>query len=399
MEGFQLVHRARKTGPGLTDVTRFGPECTQEVHRFHASFPEYAPTPLVRLDKLARRLGVADIWVKDESRRFDLNAFKVLGGSYAVGRAMAERLGVELDELPYQKLTSKEVKDRLGELTLITATDGNHGRGVAWTANRLGQRSVVYMPKGTAQERLDNIRALGSDASITELCYDDAVRLARKEAEEKGYLLVQDTSWEGYEKIPGWIMEGYTTMSREVVDQLQGEKPTHIFLQAGVGSLAGALAGFFAALYGEQDRPIITVVEPNSADCIFRTAKADDGTLHFSGEMHTIMAGVACGGPSPPAREGLRDHRDNFISMPDRCAANGMRVLGNPLPGDERIISGESGASGFGAVYALLTDPALEEQRKLLGLDENARILCFSTEGDTDREHYRRIVWEGAYSL
>lgn len=399
MEGFQLLHRDRKTGPGLTDVTGYGPECTQDVLRFHASFPGYTPTPLVKLDQLAHRLGVAGIWVKDESRRFDLNAFKVLGGSYAVGRAMAERLGVALDELPYRVLTSQEVKAKLGELTLITATDGNHGRGVAWTANRLGQRSVVYMPKGTAQERLDHIRALGSDASITDLCYDDTVRLARREAEEKGYLLVQDTSWEGYEKIPGWIMEGYTTIGREIVDQLGSEKPTHIFLQAGVGSMAGALAGFFAALYGDKERPIITVVEPNSADCIFCTAKADDGKMRFSGEMHTIMAGLACGEPCPLAWDILRDYAENFISMPDRCAANGMRVLGNPLPGDEKIVSGESGASGFGAVYALLADPDLAEQRKLLGLDENARVLCLSTEGATDRENYRRIVWEGAYSL
>lgn len=395
MEGFQLVHLEQEKKAHLNITARFGPESTGQVARFHASFSEYEPTPLVHLEHLAQRLGVADLCIKDESFRFGLNAFKVLGGSYAIGRCIAQRLGVELDKLPYSVLTSDEVKKRLGELTFVTATDGNHGRGVAWTANRLGQKSVVYMPKGTARERLDNIRALGSDASITDHIYDDTVRLARKQAEEKGWILVQDTSWSGYEEIPGWIMEGYTTMGREVVEQMG--RPTHIFLQAGVGSLAGALAGFFAALYGEE-RPVITVVEPNGADCFFRTAQANDGQLRFVKDMDTIMAGLACGEPCPLAWDVLRVCGDNFISMPDFCAADGMRVLGNPLEEDRRIISGESGASGFGAVYALLTDPALAEERAQLGLDKDSRILCFSTEGDTDRENYRRIVWNGAYS-
>ena len=394
-ERFEVTGSCRRTP--ASDVSPFARERAERVRRFHRSFPEYAPTPLVGLDALAKKLGVGRLWVKDESKRFGLNAFKVLGGSWAMGNYIADRLGVDISDLPCDRMTAPETREKLGPVTFITATDGNHGRCVAWTANRLGQRSVVYMPRSTARERLDNIRALGSEASITDLCYDDAVRLARDTAEKNGWVLVQDTSWEGYETVPARIMEGYTTMALEAEEQLAGEIPTHVFLQAGVGALAGAIDGYFAAQYGEN-RPAVIVVEPNRADCIFRTAKAKDGALHFvTDDMDTIMAGLACGEPCPLGWEILRDHADWFLTMPDRCAARAMRVLGNPLPGDAPIVSGESGAAGFGAVLALLTDPALEQEKKRLGLDENARILCFSTEGDTDRENYRRIVWDGAF--
>lgn len=397
-ECFKAVHYERKTGPGLYPVERFGPENAKKVRAFHASFPEYAVTPLAQLDGLAKELHVANIWVKDESYRFGLNAFKVLGGSYTIGNYLAHRLGMDISELSYEKLISKEVHDKIGDITFVTATDGNHGRGVAWTANRLHQKSVVYMPKGSALERLNNIRALGADASITDLNYDDAVRLANEGAEKNGWVMVQDTAWPGYEDIPGWIMEGYTTMAAEAVEQLKGAKPTHIFLQAGVGAMSGGITGFFADLYGDEERPIITIVEPNKADCIYRTAEADDGQLHFvKGDMNTIMAGLACGEPCTIGWKVLHDHADNFVSMPDYVAAEGMRVLGNPLPGDPRVISGESGAATAGFVAEVLRNESLDWLRRQLKLDENSRILCFSTEGDTDRENYRRIVWDGLH--
>ena len=397
-ECFKAVHYERKKGPGLYPVSRFGPENAKKVRAFHASFPEYSVTPLAQLDQLAKELHVSNIWVKDESYRFGLNAFKVLGGSYTIGNYLAHRLGMDISELSFQKLISPELRQKTGEITFVTATDGNHGRGVAWTANRLHQKSVVYMPKGSAQERLDNIRALGADASITDLNYDDAVRLANEGAEKNGWVMVQDTAWPGYEDIPGWIMEGYTTMAAEAVEQLKGVKPTHIFLQAGVGAMSGGITGFFADLYGDEERPIITIVEPNKADCIYRTAEADDGQLHFvKGDMNTIMAGLACGEPCTIGWNVLHDHADNFVSMPDYVAAEGMRVLGNPLPGDPRVVSGESGAATAGFVAEVLRNESLDWLRRQLKLDENSRILCFSTEGDTDRENYRRIVWDGLH--
>ena len=389
-----------KRGPTakLSSVERFGVKNAEKVNAFHRSFPEYSVTPLADLKGLAGALGVKSIHVKDESYRFGLNAFKVLGGSYAIGSYIAQRLGMDIAQLPYERMVSPEIRSRLGEVTFVTATDGNHGRGVAWTANRLGQKSVVYMPKGSAQERLDNIRALGSDASITDLNYDNAVRLANEGAEKYGWVMVQDTAWEGYEAIPGWIMEGYTTMAYEAWQQLQGEKPTHIFLQAGVGAMSGAVTGFFSDLYGDGERPIITVVEPDKADCLFRTAQANDGRLHFvTGDMDSIMAGLCCGEPCTIGWNVLKDHADNFISMPDYVAAKGMRVLGNPLPGDPRVISGESGAATVGLLTEVLQNPELAWLKEQLKLDENARILCFSTEGDTDKANYRSIVWDGKY--
>lgn len=381
-------------------VGRYGTENAERVNAFHRSFPGYMPTPLRSLPALAGMLGIRGMYVKDESWRFGLNAFKVLGGSYAVGRMIADRLGRDIGGLPYGVMTSPEVRSALGDLTLVTATDGNHGRGVAWTANRLKQRAVVYMPRGTARERLDNILALGADASITDLSYDEDVVLAAKHARENGWLLIQDTSWDGYEEVPARIMEGYTTIGFEIMQQLSGmPKPTHLFLQAGVGSMAAAIAAFFRDLYG-SDCPRIAVIEPDKADCFYRSAAAGDGETHaVAGEMDTIMAGLACGVPCPLAWNILHDHADCFVSMPDTAAALGMRILGAPAGNDPRIISGESGASTSGFTAALMTDPALDEMRRKLGMDKDSVVLCISTEGATDRENYRRVVWDGAWPV
>ncbi|WP_251498503.1 diaminopropionate ammonia-lyase [Otoolea muris] len=371
-------------------------ENAKKVQAFHASFPVYKETPLAVLRETAGLLGIDNIYVKDESYRFGLNAFKVLGGSYAIGNYLAQKLGKTISEMPYERLVSEEVRKELGDITFVTATDGNHGRGVAWTAGRLRQRAVVYMPKGSAAERLENIRAEGAEASITDLNYDGAVRLANRQAQEKGWVMVQDTAWEGYEDIPQWIMQGYGTMGYEAYTQLP-EKPTHIFLQAGVGSMAGAVAGFFAGVYG-KDRPIITIVEPDKADCIFRTAKAADGRLHFvTGDMDTIMAGLACGEPCSIGWNVLKDYADYFISCPDYMAAQGMRILGNPAAGDSRVIAGESGAAAFGCVSEILRNPRYAQIKERLKLNKTSRALFFNTEGDTDRENYRSIVWDGIY--
>ena len=393
---FRLVTRVHGTEE-KTSLESYTTSQAERVRNFHRSFPMYAPTPLARLTETAKVLGIGDICVKDESHRFGLNAFKVLGGSYAMGNYLAERLERPLEETGYDVLTDPATRNTLGDITFVTATDGNHGRGVAWTAAVLGQKAVVHMPRGTVKERLHNIQATGANADIIDGNYDDAVRLSRKEAAENGWVIVQDTSWPGYEKIPGWIMQGYCTMGLEAYEQLPW-KPTHIFLQAGVGSMAGTVAALFASLYGE-DRPKVIVVEPNTADCFYRTASANDGTMHIvTGDMPTIMAGLACGEPCGLAWDILRDYADHFLAFPDWAAAKGMRILGNPLRGDDRVISGESGASAFGAMTAILTEPALENLKRELALDENSRVLFFGTEGDTDRENYRKIVWEGKFS-
>lgn len=382
-------HHDKKVHPSSEN---FGMKQAEAARRFHQSFPEYTKTPLVELSELSKKLNVNKIFVKDESYRFGLNAFKVLGGSYAIGRYIQDTAELNERQFNYETLTSPELKEKLGQMTFITATDGNHGRGVAWTANRLKQHSVVYMPKGSAQERLDNIKALGSDASITEFNYDDAVRLANKHANENGWIMVQDTAWEGYEKIPAWIMQGYTTMALEIVEDLGTIKPTHLFLQAGVGALAGAVTGFFADYY-KDNRPIITIVEPDKADCIYKTAAANDGRIHtVGGDLNTIMAGLACGEPCTIGWNVLHDHADHFISMSDNYAELGMRTLGLPLGNDQVIVSGESGAATMGFVTEILSNPEHKELKEAFQLNEDSIIICISTEGDTDKENYKRIL-------
>lgn len=383
------------------DIDFLNADVAKKVSAFHRSFPQYKPTPLAVLDNLSKEWNVSKIFVKDESYRFGLNAFKALGGSYAIGQYLAERLNIHPAELTYDMLVSSEVREALGEITFITATDGNHGRGVAWTANQLKQKSVVYMPKGSSVERLNHIKSEGADASITELNYDDTVRLAAEDAEGNHWVLVQDTAWEHYEEIPKKIMQGYITMVSEAYEQLKelDEKPTHVFIQAGVGSMAATVQGFFANVYGE-DRPITVIVEPDKADCIFQTAKANDGKLHYvKGDLDTIMAGLACGEPSTLGWQILNDYADAFLSCPDKIAAQGIRILAAPLKGDPQVISGESGAVGIGAVNEILKSSEYVDLKKQLRINPDSKILFFSTEGDTDAAHFKKVVWDGAYSI
>ncbi len=370
---------------------------------YHRSFPQYQVTPLHSLKAMAKFLGVDSIYVKDESYRFGLNAFKVLGGSYAIGRYIAEHTGMDIGDLPYKKLVSKELREEVGQATFSSATDGNHGRGVAWAANKLGQRCVIHMPKGTTKTRLRNIRKLGAEATIEELNYDDCVRLANKEANEDEFgIMVQDTAWEGYEKIPAWIMQGYGTLSVEADRQMLAdgcECPTHIFVQAGVGSLAGSVVGYFANKY-KKNPPKFIVVETNAADCLYQSAVNGTGELlSVDGDLKTIMAGLACGEGNTLAWDILRNHADFFVSAPDWMSANAMRIYGVPLEDDPEIISGESGAITMGILFAACHRRKYRDLKAELGLDENSRVLLISTEGNTDPYRFREIVWDGLYGV
>lgn len=391
---------ARKAGIEKASVEFINSEVVETVRNFHKSFPEYKATPLHSLGALSEKLRVRNIWVKDESHRFGLNAFKVLGGSYAVGKYIAEKLGVDISELSFEKLRSKEIKGKLGDITFVTATDGNHGRGIAWAANRLGHKAVVFMPKGSSEIRLENIRLEGAEASITDLNYDDAVRFANKYAEEHDGVFIQDNAWESYEKIPAWIMQGYVTLADESFDQIKAlgeDMPTHVFLQAGVGSFAGTVQGYIASRFG-IDRPITAIIEPSEAACIFKSALANDGEPHaVTGFMPTIMAGLACGEPSTIGWKILRDYSDMYISCPDNVTARGMRILGNPLKEDPRVISGESGAVGLGILSLILEEEGLKEIAEILKINKDSRILIISTEGATDPDNYRNVVWNGTY--
>lgn len=372
----------------------------EKARAFHQSFPQYEVTPLTELPLMADHLGLGTLFVKDESYRFGLNAFKVLGGSYSMAKYVAQKLGKDVSELTYDVFTSEALRKEFGQATFFTATDGNHGRGVAWAAKRLGQKAVIFMPKGTTETRLKNIEKEGATVTIEELNYDDCVRKAVAEAAKvDNGVVVQDTAWDGYEEIPSWIMQGYGTMALEAGDQLKekGVMPTHIFVQAGVGSLAGAVTGYFTNLYKDAPvKPKIIVVEAQAADCLYQGALAGDGKPRIvGGDLQTIQAGLACGEPNTISWDILRNHVDVFVSAPDWVAELGMRMTAAPLKGDKPIVSGESGAVPFGTVAAIMTMDAYKELRDELGLGKDSKVLCFSTEGDTDPIRYKEIVWEG----
>ena len=322
-----------------------------------------------------------------------------MGGSYAVARLICRKLNRDVSDVPYVQLVSDEVRGLIGRITLATATDGNHGRGVAWAAERLGQKAVIYMPKGSVPSRVDAIRSHGATVEVTDLNYDDTVRLVRRMAKDNGWYLIQDTAGEAYDEIPLWIMQGYLTMCSEVVDQLRAgnARPTHIFVQAGVGTLAGAVVGYLAQVY-QEPRPAFIVMEPKHAACILASALAGDGRPHaVTGDLHTIMAGLACGEPNPLSWDILRDIPNGYVSCDDFVTANGMRVLAHPLDGDPFVEAGESGALGIGVIDLLANHSKFESLKTELKIGPGSTLLCFNTEGATDPENYREIVRYGKY--
>ena len=375
-----------------SDTELFSPDRIRAVRRFHKSVPRFQPTPLVSLPQLAGYLGVSSIHVKDESYRCGLNAFKVLGASHGIARALAQRLGMEGDTLDLSPFTDPHMRQAMRSVTLVTATDGNHGRAVAWMAEQLECRSVVFMPRGSSPLRVESIRQHGAKASVIDGNYDDAVERAAGLAEKNGWLLIQDTARPGYEEIPAWIMQGYAVMIDEACEQMGNQVPSHVFAQCGVGSFAAAIQAYLIQKYGHE-RPVFVVVEPTRAACYFKSITSEARLpVRVHGDMDTIMAGLACGEPSRSAWEILKDYADMFVACPDAVAMRGMRALGNPLPGDAKIISGESGAVTLGLTMEIAENDALKPLREELGMNAASRLLFFSTEGDTDPEAYRRIV-------
>ena len=372
------------------------------ARKFHATLPDSAPTPLVRLPGLAARLGVRAILVKDEARRFGLEAFKGLGSSWAVARVLGEKLGLAPENLTLEAL--REARPRLGALTFVTATDGNHGRGLAWAARLLGHRARVFMPAGAAEARVAAIRAQGAECVVTDLAYDDAVRHAAAHARETGGILVQDTAWAGYELIPAWIMEGYGTLALEIAEQLTAlgsdNAPSHVFLQAGVGSFAAAALAALGAALGEAGAPDFVSVEPHAADCVFRSVRAGkERPEACPGSLETLMAGLSCGEVSTIAWPALRAGLAAACAVPDDVARLGMRVLARPVGDDAALVSGESGAVGAGLLHWLMRPEAgasaeAATARELLGLGPDSTVLLISTEGATDRP-----LWEAVTGL
>lgn len=368
----------------------YGIYSDDEAINYHKSFKEYSETKLYCLKNYSKKIGVKNVFVKDESSRFGLNAFKVLGASFAIGKYIAKMVDKDISEINFDYLKSGKWKEKLGDITLVSTTDGNHGRGVAWTAKQLNVPCRIYMPKGSTKNRLKNITDLGAYGEITEYNYDDTVRMVNKLAQENGWTVIQDTAWEGYEDIPKWIMKGYSTLAKEVIKQIGDEIPTHIFLQAGVGAFAGVMASVFTESYIEK-APKIIVVEPHNAACFYESAINNKCTA-VTGDLKTIMCGLACGEPNPIGYDILSRYSDVFLSVNDEMTKRGMRLLNKPLKDDAKIISGESGAVGMGVLDEIMTNSDYDRLKNCLGLNEDSNVLIISTEGNTDPDVYKSII-------
>ncbi|PSJ63201.1 diaminopropionate ammonia-lyase [Pseudaminobacter soli (ex Li et al. 2025)] len=369
------------------DAETLGVASAEEVERQLAFRDNHAETPLVALPGLAAEIGVAAIHVKDEGHRLGLGSFKALGGAYAVIRLVLEHAEKELGRtVDITELHSSEVRAVARAMTVACATDGNHGRSVAQGAQLVGARAAIFVHSGVSAERVAAIARFGADMIRVNGTYDDSVREAARVAEAKGWTIVSDTSWPGYERIPGLVMQGYTALVREALRKMP-EPPTHVFIQSGVGGIAAAVAGHLAIKLGDR-RPIFTVVDPARSACIVETARAGHPVTVAHGEP-TVMAMLECYEPSLVAWRVLSRVADAFMTVDDEDAIAVMRRLANPVAADPAIVAGESGGVGLAGLVKAVADPAI---KAALRIDADARIFVVNTEGATDPGKYQEIV-------
>jgi len=364
---------------------------TDDMLDFHRSLPGYRPTPLIALPRIAAELGLGKVFVKDESQRFGIKAFKALGASYAIYRFLKMNFEKKFDS-PFTPKSFREpdVLKKLGTFVFAAATDGNHGRAVAWTARMLHQKAVIYMPANSARARVKAIESEGARVFLVKGTFDDCVEQCARDAEKNGWQVVSDTAYPGYVDLPRFILLGYTTLFREMENSLHPpERPgiDFVLLPAGVGGLAAAGTTYYVQRYAEN-RPTLICVEPEVSACFLESIQFGHGKpVVASGTLDSIMAGLNCGIPSPVTWPFVRDGMDFFLAVPDHFAIEAMRIYAR-----EGVVSGESGASGLAGLLALMTRLKLKEAVQKLGLGLQSRVLLINTEGDTDPESYRRIV-------
>ncbi len=380
---FRLLPNPRRGAPGIVVLPSGG---FRRAQADITSWPDYAPTPLQSVPTTAGEAGIAALHVKDEAGRFGLGSFKALGGAYAVAGVLAAELarrGAALSAATADLFAGRYAADTR-DITVTCATDGNHGRSVAWGAQRFGAACTIFVHAGVSQGRIDAIARFGAAIRVVPGTYDDAVRAAANEAAQHGWFVVSDTSWPGYTEIPREIMQGYRLMADEALDQWPGPPPTHVFIQGGVGGLAAAVSVQMRARLDPS--PDIVVVEPERAACLLASAAAGAPTP-VGGDLGTIMAGLACGEPSLIAWQELDRAAAAFLAIPDAAAVHAMRLLAGL-----GIVSGESGAAGLAGLLLAARDPAA---RAALALGPASRALVFSTEGATDPELYQQLISGG----
>lgn len=387
-------------GYGPAQLAVLGGEAYTRAATEIRNWPGYAPTPLRDLQGLARRAGVAQFLYKQEAGRFGLGSFKALGGAYAVSRLLLRELAVQLgrDDLTVQDLLSGEHRALTQAMTVTCATDGNHGRSVAWGAQRFGCQCVIYIHATVSDGRKLAIEQYGAQVVRTPGNYDDSVRQAAEDAARLSRFVVSDTSYPGYMDVPKDVMQGYAVMADEALQQVRqagdGALPTHVFLQGGVGGLAAAVCAHFWEQLGAR-RPRFVVVEPDKAACLYESAKAGK-PVAVHGELDTVMAGLACGEVSLLAWEILHPGVQAFLTIDDASALETMRLLADPRHGDAPLVAGESAVAGLTGCLAALADPSVSQA---LGLDARSRVLFLGSEGATDPVLYERIVGRRAEDI
>ncbi|MDA9420829.1 diaminopropionate ammonia-lyase [Bradyrhizobium sp. CCBAU 53380] len=380
-------HTEHRTSLAASDAETLSVEAAREVERLLRHRAGHRETPLVSLPGLAREIGVAAIHIKDEGHRLGLGSFKALGGSYAVIRLVLEeatrRLGRAVD---VSELQTPDVMAVARALTVSCATDGNHGRSVALGARLVGAKCAIFVHSGVSDERINAIARFGAQMIRVNGNYDDSVAEASRVGAEKGWITVSDTSWQGYERIPGLVMQGYTALLSEALRQL-AKIPTHVFVQAGVGGIAAAVAGHLSLLFG-NNRPFFTVVDPSRAACLFESARAGRLVKVPHGRP-TVMAMLECYEPSLVAWRILSRAADAFMTVDEEDAINVMKRLANPRDGDPAIVAGESGGVGLAGLLRVASDRTL---RGRIGLGQDARVFLVNTEGATDPSLYEELV-------
>lgn len=383
----QHVAANRKTGDAALRVLTADDFATARAEI--TAWEGYAPTPLVSLSRLAARIGVAEIDYKHEGPRFGLGSFKALGGSYAAQRVLqhevARRTG---QQVSLADIRNRTYAEEVAQITLVSATDGNHGRSLAWGCQRFGAPCRIYIHAEVSEGRAAAMQELGADVIRIDGDYDDSVRLAKDEAQSNGWFVVSDTSWPGYAQPPRDVMAGYGVMVQEICEALP-QAPTHVFLQGGVGGLAAGVAAALRQFWGDA-APRAVIVEPELAACLFESARTGKATT-VSIDAETIMAGLSCGEPSELAWEILVEEAGDFVTIPDSLVGPSVRLLARPLDGDPAVEAGESAVAGLAALIAARKDAALSGK---LGLDAGSRVLLIGSEGVTDPEIFARIMQE-----
>ena len=335
-----------------------------EAYSSISSWKGYSPTPLIKLNKLSKELGLNKIYYKDESKRFDLKSFKALGGAYAVEKV------------------SKGNKD----IVVATATAGNHGRSVAWGARRLGLKCKIFISEFVSDARGQAMAELGADVVKVKGNYEKSLIECIKQSTANNWQIVQDVAWKDYMQVPKFTMAGYTVMMREIIDQIKGDQITHIILQAGVGGMAGAMVAGIARYLDYI--PITIVVEPDSAACVLESVKS--GKIEkIDIKRESLMGGMSCGEVSLVPWEILKNSIKYCLSLPDDDIAKTMKLLGNASFSDEKIIAGENSAPGVISLITCCEDDKIKEK---LQLNKDSNILLIGCEGDTDQEMYQKLI-------